>query len=124
MGIGSKLAEGLHNLPDRQAEASATSSDFKQLLGFFLAQNGALHGFQFRDPDDHSVTRQVIATGNSLLTNFTLVRTLGERLAAAPNRSARSIYRPNSMSISMGRCRFKEDTYDFEKFMDKLWSQR
>ena len=20
--------------------------------------------------------------------------------------------------------RFKEDTYDFEKFMDKLWSQR
>jgi uncharacterized protein (TIGR02217 family) len=149
-------------LPDKQTVSSATPSDLKQLLGFFLAQNGALFGFNFRDPDDNYVTGQPIGTGDGVQTNFLLTRTFGgtdgsgtEPIGAVDMGQPFHAYidgvlqdpsaydvvgtQPvgqfirfhtaptGTVTVDMGYfyfVHFKDDTYDFEKFMDKLWSQR
>jgi uncharacterized protein (TIGR02217 family) len=64
-------------LPDFAAPGSATASDFKTLIGFYLSQSGALGGFLFKDPDDYVVTAQPIGTTDGTITNWTLVRTFG-----------------------------------------------
>jgi len=53
------------------------TSDLKQLMGFFLAHQGQLIPFCFKDPDDNTVTAQPIGTGDGTTSSFTLVRTFG-----------------------------------------------
>jgi uncharacterized protein (TIGR02217 family) len=151
-------------LPDKVTESAATPSDLKQLLGFYLSQQGALNGFWFKDPDDYSVTGQPIATADGVTTNFLLLRTYGgtagsgtepiggvgldapfrvylngvlqseasyDVVLATPVAQYVRFHSPPAsgavVTIDMNfvyYCRFKDDTYDFEKFMDKFWSQR
>jgi hypothetical protein len=150
-------------LPDKPTSAAATPSDLKELLGFFLAQNGGLFGFWFSDPDDHTVTGQAIGVGNNVLTNFVLVRTYGgasgtgtEPIGGVNLAAPFHVYINGALQDPAGYdivttvpvaqvlrfhvppvggvitvdmdftyfCRFKEDTTEWEKFMDKLWSQR
>lgn len=53
------------------------TNDFRNLLGFFLSQNGDLNGFIFPDPDDNAVTSQAVATGDGTTKSFTLFRSYG-----------------------------------------------
>jgi uncharacterized protein (TIGR02217 family) len=71
-------------LPDFAAPGGATPSDYKTLMGFYLAQQGALRGFLFKDPDDQTVTAQVIGATDGVTTNWTLVRTFGGSSGTEP----------------------------------------
>jgi uncharacterized protein (TIGR02217 family) len=64
-------------LPDQQTDSSATPSDLKAIVGFYLSVSGAFGGFLFTDPDDNAVTAQAIGTSDGATTTFTLVRTYG-----------------------------------------------
>jgi uncharacterized protein (TIGR02217 family) len=151
-------------LPDFAAAGAATPSDFKTLVGFYLAQAGALRGFLFSDPDDNTVTAQPIGTTDGVTTNWTLQRTFGgsDGSASEPvgyidvskpfhvylngvlqDPSTYDVLTTHpvaqvlkfhvapaadyAITVDMTYwfyVRFKEDTYDFEKFMDRLWSTK
>lgn len=57
--------------------------ELRQVAGLFLACGGSLQGFQFKDPDDHQVSRQFIpgpgifGTTDGVTTAYTLTRTYG-----------------------------------------------
>jgi len=63
--------------------------ELRQIMGLFLACNGALTGFQFKDPDDNQVFRQLVpgqgylGTTDGLQRTFTLKRSYGANDAAA-----------------------------------------
>lgn len=149
-------------LPDKQTPSSTTASDFKTLIGFYCAMAGAFAGFAFEDPDDNTVTGQVIGVTAGSNQLFVISRTFGggdgtetESIGWLNGSAPFNLYldgtpvsgadytlvtthgcqqqvRFNSVPtagqvISVDcsyyfSCRFKEDTLDFEKFMDKLWS--
>src|SRR5579862_5714186 len=54
-----------------------SNNEFRTLLGFYLARQGAYDSFLFDDVDDDSAVAQSLGTGNGSQTNFQLVRTLG-----------------------------------------------
>lgn len=151
-------------LPDETTASSATASDLKQLMGFYLSQSGSLGGFLFKDPDDNTVTGQTIGTTDGVTVSYTLIRSYGESdgdgiepvgyvdttapfevylngvlqsaslyevVTATPvNQALQFLTAPAAGQVLTVTytyyyyVRFKEDTYEFEKFMDKLWSQR
>jgi uncharacterized protein (TIGR02217 family) len=51
--------------------------ELRTLAGFFLAQQGTFQSFLFDDPTDNTVAAQEIGTGNSSITGFQLVRSMG-----------------------------------------------
>ncbi len=61
-------------LPDQFTK----SRDFKTLLGFFLRLQGNAGRFLFKNPDDHNVTNQFIATTDGVAHLWTLNRTFGD----------------------------------------------
>jgi len=52
--------------------------EFKTLMGFFLALNGNVGRFLFKNPDDCSVTQQAIGTTDGVAHTWQLVRTFGD----------------------------------------------
>ena len=52
-------------------------TELQQLMGFCLGMQGMYQPFLYTDPSDHTVTGQVIGTGNATQTVWPLVRTLG-----------------------------------------------
>jgi uncharacterized protein (TIGR02217 family) len=54
-----------------------SNNEFRTLLGFFLARQGAFDSFLFDDADDRQVTGQPIGQGAGSQTAFQLVRSLG-----------------------------------------------
>jgi hypothetical protein len=150
-------------LADEQTASSTTPSDLKQLVGFFLAMSGALSGFLFKDPDDNTISDQVMVIGDGVTRSFLLTRSYGGSdgvgveavgyveldqpfavyldgvlldpsgysvITTTPvNQRLNLTTAPGSgvtLAVTMTYyyyCRFREQTYDFEKFMDKLWSQ-
>lgn len=149
-------------LPDKPSESAATTSDLKELVGFFLSQTGALQTFRFLDPDDNQVSTQFLGTTDGVETTWTLQRSFGgtsgsgsepigwlnqdlpfnaylDGVLQAPDTyellTTIGVFqqlRFNStpaggkiVTVDMHyyfSVRFSADTYDFEKFMDKLWS--
>lgn len=149
-------------LPDQRTASSASNSDLKTLLGFYLSVQGGFNAFRFRDPDDHSVTGQLLGTTDGTNTTWVLIRGFGgadgagvEPVGWIDDTQPFNIYLngtlvdPSTYDLlttigvlqqvrfhtapSTGQTltcdmsyfysvRFKDDTYDFEKFMDKLWS--
>lgn len=53
------------------------NNEFRTLLGFFLARQGAYDSFLFDDADDDMATAQSLGTGTGSQTSFQLVRTFG-----------------------------------------------
>jgi uncharacterized protein (TIGR02217 family) len=145
-------------LPDKQTGSSATSSDLRDLLGFYLSCTGTLSGFVFLDPDDCTVSAQFLGTGDGTTTTFPLIRSFGLNGFYEPvgyvdptgfvgyvngvasacgidssipcNQTVTFSTAPASGAIVTCDMnyyfyvRFKEDTTEYEKFMDKLWSSR
>jgi uncharacterized protein (TIGR02217 family) len=52
-------------------------TEMADLAGFFNARRGSYDTFRWTDPDDNSVTDQVIGTGDASTKEFQLVRTFG-----------------------------------------------
>lgn len=57
--------------------AGAASLEMQTLAGFFIARQGSFDSFLFADPDDYTVTDQLIGTGDGSNKTFQLVRTFG-----------------------------------------------
>lgn len=72
-------------LRDDQSTQSPSSpyDELKQLVGFFLKQNGSLRAFAYTDPSDSAVSGQLFGTGDGATTQFQLVRTYGSSFVFA-----------------------------------------
>lgn len=51
--------------------------EFRQLVGFYNQRQGAAGEFLFEDPDDHTVTGQLLGLGDGATTRFQLMRNFG-----------------------------------------------
>ena len=51
--------------------------ELRQIMGFYLKQQGSFGAFLFNDPTDNRVTGQFLATGNGVILSFGLVRSFG-----------------------------------------------
>ncbi len=126
-----------------------TNNELKTLMGFFLARQGSYDSFLFADPDDSVAANMSIGTGNASATQFQIVRTMGNFSETAQNiANAPTIYANGSLTTSYTlasnglvtfnsppasgatltwsgtyymRCRFAEDSTEFQKFMRQLW---
>jgi len=127
-----------------------TYDELHTLAGFYLQRQGSFDSFLYQDPDDNSVTSQDIGAGDGSTTVFQLVRSFGgfSEPVLAPNvislvtvagtpttaytvdpttglltfTSAPASGAALQASFSYYfRCRFVDDSYDFEQFMLNLW---
>lgn len=128
-------------------------NELKQLAGFFLARRGKWDSFLFLDPDDSAATLQAFGTGDGATTAFQLVRTFGSFTESVCNIGVSpAIYKAGVLQVggysvsatglvtfSMAptggqaltwsgtyyfRCRFLEDTQQFNQFMRQLWDAK
>ena len=61
----------------RDSNWSPTNTELQQLMGFYLARNGAFDSFLFSNSNDNTATAVSIGTGNASNTLFQLCRTYG-----------------------------------------------
>ena len=126
----------------------STIDELKELAGFYLQCRGSAETFYFKDPNDHTVTDQVVAIGDGTNTDFQLIRNFGGFLDA--------IYAPISPIVTVNDvvtavtvldggvirfgtaptgeikwsgefyfpCRFKSDRMEFNNFMFNLWEAK
>lgn len=151
-------------LPDAPANGT-TASDLKDLMGFCAANYGSFRAFPFLDPDDNSVSLQLINNGTGVDSTFLLVKSygLGAFIGTEPigflNQSfpfnvyvngvlktlgvdyTVNVSLPYTQTITFASppgaglpitvdmhyyymARIKDDSNEFEKFMDKFWSMK
>ncbi|MGH8158364.1 MAG: DUF2460 domain-containing protein [Rhodanobacter sp.] len=67
------------------------NTELAQIIGFFNALNGMAGDFLFTDPEDNTMTNQVIGTGDGVTRSFQLVRSYGGY--------AEPVQQPNSIAI-------------------------
>lgn len=72
-------------------------ADVQVLTAFFEARRGAVHGFRFRDPYDHTVEGGMIGVGDGARTVFSLVKLYDDPI----NPVTRPITRPIPESLSV-----------------------
>ena len=124
-------------------------SEMATLAGFFNARQGGFDSFLFLDPDDSYVAAQAIGTGDGSTTKFQLVRTFGGYVEPVFDWFSQSIFdngaAAGAYSVSASglvtfttaplaghaitwtgvyyrRVVFAQDTAEFTKFMQALWS--
>lgn len=132
--------------------ADSVNAELQALLGFFNARQGSFDSFLYTDPTDATVTAQSFGTGNGATTQFKLVRTYGGAIEPVMNLNGNpAIYKAGVLqtagthyTISNGlvtfvaapangnaltwtgsyyyRCRFADDTADFDNFLHELWT--
>jgi uncharacterized protein (TIGR02217 family) len=126
------------------------STDLQTLMGFFLQMGGQAYTFLYLDPDDNTVTGQVIGIGDGSTTAFQISRSLGGfnepvswvadlqnvYLDTVLQPSGYTLTTPNTLTFGSApgsgvdiscdfqfafNCRFLDDQMDFEEFMSNLW---
>lgn len=128
--------------------------EMQALLGFFNQVRGSFDNFSFDDPDDNSVSGQGIGIGDGATKTFQMARTLNgwvdpilavkaiaavyingvvqagatysvDNIGLLTFTTAPGIGLPITADFTYyWRCRFVDDQYDFDKFMDKLWQMQ
>lgn len=129
--------------------ATTGFTELQTLLGFFNARQGSFDSFLYDNPNDDSVTAQMIGTGNGSQAVFSLCRAYGGFVEPTMNinvitgiylngvpTSAYTVdgYGNVTFTTAPGsgvaitwsgsfyyRCRFVKDTAEFEEFMYQLW---
>ena len=126
-------------------------AELQSLVGLFNKCMGSFDTFLYSDPDDNSVVDQVFGIGDSVTTQFGLVRSYAnfvEPVAAingtptikkagvvttgytitngvvsfsTPPASGQQLAWTGSFYY---RCRFLQDSVEFEQFLYKLWSAK
>lgn len=141
-----------YDIPFEFLYSDDTEQQLQTLMGFFNSVQGAYGLFAFDDPDDDAVSGQEFGQGDGVTSSFQLVRSLGGYtepvflLNGTPTISvAGTDTAPQSIS-SYGvvtfsappasgaqltwtgnyywPCRFDDDTQEFEKFLQSLWSAK
>lgn len=130
--------------------ANAANAELQSLMGFFNARQGMFDSFLYSDPTDNSVTGQSFGTGDGSTTAFQLVRSLGgfsepiQNVNGTPtiyvNGTATAAFTLGSTGVVTFttapaaaavltwtgnfyfRCRFLQDSSDFDNFMKDLWT--
>jgi len=126
---------------------SDSHAEFQTLCGFFENHGGSFDSFLFTDVSDANVSNQVFGTGNGVATVFQLIRGMGSSNVAVKNIANAAVTINNSpvanFTTSNGvltftpapaandvlrwtgsyyfRCRFGEDSQEFEQFMRLFW---
>jgi uncharacterized protein (TIGR02217 family) len=129
--------------------ADTAHLELKQLMGFYLQQQGPLIGFYYADPSDNVVTGQTLAVGDGTTTVFPLVRTLGSYIEPVggvnsvagvflngARQSTGFTLGPTAVTFAAAPAigavvsadfsfyylvRFADDTLEFNNFMHQLW---
>lgn len=128
---------------------TALHDELRTLGGFFLARGGKYDSWLFSDPSDSNVSQQVFGYGDGVTANFSLIRSFGEFNERVSNVNAITSVRvantpTSSYTVSAGvvtfdsppesaavldwtgsyyyRCRFAQDSQEFENFMRRLWA--
>lgn len=134
--------------------ANTAYQELQQLVGFFNSRRGAFDTFLYQDPNENSVTAQVVATTVSGQTQYRLVKNLGGFVEpiGAVNGTPIIYLDGTPVSISLYtidengylnfntaptagqviswtgsfyyRVVFQKDELDFEEFMKDLWEAR
>jgi len=126
-------------------------AEVETLIGFFNARKGRFDSFLFEDPLDHVVSGQLFGAGDGTTTKFQLVRSFGGNTEPVMNLNGTPFIKKAGVSITPAsivnglvtfstapaagaaltwsgayyyRCRFAEDTADFENFLYRLWELR
>lgn len=126
------------------------TGSLQTLLGFYNTCQGQLGSFLYVDPTDSAVHAQPLGIGDGTTTTFTLARTIGPILEAAPwvtqisavsvggvpQSAGWSLTMPNILTFTSPPaagaavtadftyaflCRFLDDAQDFENVMGGLW---
>jgi uncharacterized protein (TIGR02217 family) len=125
-------------------------AELQTLVAFFNARQGSYDSFLYSDPVDNNVTQQSLGTGTGTQTTFQLLRSFGVNIEPVCNvntitgvylngvsTSAYSISATGLITFTTApgagvavtwtgsyyyRCRFTQDTAEFENFMQDLWS--
>jgi uncharacterized protein (TIGR02217 family) len=126
-------------------------SEIQTLMGFFLARLGMWDSWLFDDPSDDTATLAEFGVGDGSTTVFQLVRSMGGFAEPIQNLNSTPTIYSNGTLVSGGaysigstgivtfttaptsgailtwsgtfyfRCRFMQDTADFEQFALNLW---
>lgn len=126
-----------------------SQSDLTNLMGFYLRMRGGYDTFLFDDPEDDSVTNVQIGTGDGSTKVFTCQRSLGAStrvvdylnavsavyVGGVLQSSGYSVTLPNQITFTTApasgaavnatftyywKCRFIDDSMDFEEFMQYM----
>lgn len=133
---------------------SISHQELKSLAGFYMARFGAWDSFLFQDPDDSVALGQAFGTGDGVTEDFQLIRSFGDWNEPTKNIGSADIYvdavlqtpttdytRSSTGLISFTsapaantsltwdgvyyfRCRFTNDTTEFNQFMRQLWEAK
>lgn len=123
--------------------------ELKNLMGFFMARGGRQDSFLYLDPEDYQATAQLIGVGDGIEADFQLTRSFGDFTEKVSNGivvteltvsntptanytvSSTGLVTMNSPPAANApvawtgtyyyRCRFTQDTSEFEHFMYQLW---
>lgn len=126
--------------------------EWRPLIGFFMSRRGSWDSFLYSHPDDHEAVAQQFGVGDSIAANFNLSRTLGgftERVANVEaiteisvdnvptvDYTVNDVGRVTFTSAPAGnavltwsgsyyfRCRFTNDSQEFNQFMHNLWNAK
>ncbi|HLN25701.1 MAG TPA: DUF2460 domain-containing protein [Patescibacteria group bacterium] len=80
------------------------TNELKTLAGFFMARRGQYDSFLFTDPDDNSVTGQMIGVADGATTTYQLLRAFGSFVEpiTAPNLSLPQNFYLDGVSLAPG----------------------
>jgi uncharacterized protein (TIGR02217 family) len=133
---------------------AGSQQELQSLVGFFNARQGSYDSFLYDDPRDNTATAQTFGTGDGSSRVFQLVRTLGDfvepvkALQAPPSIFNNGVLQSSGVSVDLAnaivtfavapaaghtlawtglfyfRCRFLQDSIDFEEFLKDLWQAK
>ncbi len=132
---------------------AASFQEIQQLVAFFNNVRGSFDSFLYSDPNDNSITAQNFGTGNGVQTAFQLMRGYGGNLEAvgqlngAPSIYLNGVLQAAGFTVGSNglvtfttapvagsaltwtgsyyyRCRFLQDTLEFNEFMNNLWEAK
>lgn len=65
--------------------SDTVNAEWQTLMSFFLERKGSYDSFLFQDPDDYTVTGQLIGYGDGTTTQYSVVRTIGSYTEPCPD---------------------------------------
>ena len=86
-----------HSMRDLHGSEQLTS--IEELAAFFMARNGRMHGFRFRDPADHLLIDQQLGTGDGDTTTYAFIKTYR---SARPDGSRAKVFKRKIKKIEWG----------------------
>ncbi|GLR26506.1 DUF2460 domain-containing protein [Limnobacter litoralis] len=81
---------------------NAAHEELKTLLGFFLARQGSFNAFLYSNPNDNTVTDQLVATGDGSTKDFQLIRSYGGFIEPVQNLNGSPVIKVDGAAMVEG----------------------